>query len=68
MIPDRFLDLVDCEQPLYSKTILNSRVLRYGQLNGHVASIVSMFSKEKVLKRNVLVKRWKEELIPERYG
>ena len=42
---------MDCEQPLQSKTILNSRVLGYGQLNGHVASIVSMFSKEKVLKR-----------------
>ena len=42
---------MDCEQPLQSKTILNSRVLGYGQLNGHVASIVSMFSKGKVLKR-----------------
>ena len=46
-----FLDLVDCKQPLQSKTILNSRVLGYGQLNGHVSSIVSMFSKGKVLKR-----------------
>ena len=27
--------------PLQSKSIQNSRVLRYGQLNGHVASIVS---------------------------
>ena len=31
--------------PLQSKSIQNSRVLGYGQLNGHVASIVSMFSK-----------------------
>ena len=37
--------------PLQSKSIQNSRVLGYGQLNGHVASIVSMFSKEKFLKR-----------------
>ena len=34
--------------PLQSKTIQNSRVLGYGQLNGHVASIVSMFSKKDV--------------------
>ena len=39
--------------PLQSKSIQNSRVLGYGQLNGHVASIVSMFSKEKVLKRDL---------------
>ena len=45
--------------PLQSKTIRNSRVLGYGQLNGHVASIVSMFSK----RRNVL----KKELVPGRY-
>ena len=31
--------------PLQSKSIQNSRVLGYGQLNGHVACIVSMFSK-----------------------
>ena len=31
--------------PLQSKTILNRRVLGYGRLNGHVASIVSRFSK-----------------------
>ena len=31
--------------PLQSRSIQNSRVLGYGQLNGHVASIVSMFSK-----------------------
>ena len=30
--------------PLQSKIIQNSRVLGYGRLNGHVASIVSMFS------------------------
>ena len=31
--------------PLQSKTIQNSRVLGYGQLNGHVASIVSIFKR-----------------------
>ena len=45
---------MDCEQPLQSKTILNSRVLRYGQLNDNVASIMSMFLKEKVLKRKCI--------------
>ena len=39
--------------PLQSKTILNSCVLGYGRLNGHVASIVSMFSKRKVLEMNL---------------
>ena len=47
--------------PLQNKTIQNSHVLGYGQLNGHVASIVSMFSKRMFWKRNctweVLAKR-----------
>jgi hypothetical protein len=33
--------------PLQSKTIQNSRVLGYGRLNRHVASIVSIFLKGK---------------------
>ena len=51
--PTDFLDLVDCEQPLQSKTILNSRVLGYGQLNGHVASIVSIFSKSESFEKEM---------------
>ena len=48
--------------PLQSKSIQNSRVLGYGQLNGHVASIVSMFSKRRFEKGPVPARYWKEEL------
>ena len=44
--------------PLQSKTIQNSRVLGYGRLNGHVASIVSMFSK----------RMFGKGIVPVRYG
>ena len=55
--------------PLQSKTIQNSRVLGYGRLNGHVASVVSMFSKRKFWKWFfAFVKCWIEEIIPVRYG
>ena len=46
-----FLDLVDRVHLCRVKLFRNSRVLGYGRLNGHVASIVSMFSKEKFWKR-----------------
>ena len=40
--------------PLQSKSIQNSRVLGYGQLNGHVASIVSMlYEMEDVLEKEL---------------
>ena len=58
-------------QPSISEdaAILNSRVLGYGQLNVHVASIVSMFSKENVFeKESTFEKRWEEERIPGGYG
>ena len=41
--------------PLQSKSIQNSRVLGYGQLNGHVASIVSMFSKRMLCFRKMML-------------
>ena len=41
--------------PLQSKSIQNSRVLGYGQLNGHVASIVSMFSKRMICFRKMML-------------
>ena len=43
--------------PLQSKTIRNSRVLGYGQLNGHVASIVLYFK----------MRFWRRSFVPERY-
>ena len=50
--------------PLHSKTIRNSRVLGYGQLNGHVASIMSMFSNGSMdLEINVVPGRYLEKLI-----
>ena len=63
------LDLVDFVQPLQSKTISNSRVLGYGQLKGHVASIVSMFYQNKVLRKEVCPRctgLW--NIVPTRYG
>ena len=48
--------------PLQSKTIQNSRVLGYGRLNGHVASIVSMFSNESFETKRVPARYWKGEL------
>ena len=66
--PADFLDLVDCVHLCRVKLFRNSRVLGYGRLNGHVASIVSMFSKEMFGKRictcEVLVKR---NYVPMRY-
>ena len=56
--------------PLQSKSIQNSRVLGYGQLNGHVASIVSMFSKRMFCfsKNNVVPGRYsKRNYVPGRY-
>ena len=53
VVPGRFLDLVDCVHLCKVKLFRNSRVLGYGRLNGHVASIVSRFSKKEVLKRNL---------------
>ena len=46
--------------PLQSKTISNSRVLGYGQLKGHVASIVSIFYQNKFLRKEVCLRgtRW----------
>ena len=55
--------------PLQRKTILNSRVLGYGQLKGHVASIVSMFYQKKVLRKEVCLRGtglW--NIVPTRYG
>ena len=55
--------------PLRSKTIWNSRVLGYGQLKGHVASIVSMFYQKKVLRKEVCLRGtgiW--NIVPTRYG
>ena len=53
------------------QSIQNSRVLGYGQLNGHVASIVSMFSKEDVLfsENDVVPGRYsKRNYVSGRYG
>ena len=45
--------------PLQSKTIRNSRVLGYGRLNRHAASIVSKFSKRRtVLEKGVVPGRY----------
>ena len=55
--------------PLQSKTIQNSRVLRYEQLKGHVASIVSMLYQNKVLRKEVCLQGtglW--NIVPTRYG
>ena len=70
--PADVLDLVDCVHLCRVKLFRNSRVLGYGRLNGHVASIVSMFSKRKfwkgfcicemLEKGNVPVRYWKSEL------
>ena len=69
MIPGGFSGSGGLCTPLQSKTIRNSRVLGCGRLNGHVASIMSMFSKEKVFEmESAFEKHWKEELLPERYG
>ena len=62
MIPGRSCGSCGLCTPLQSKTIQNSRVLGYGRLNGHVASIVSMFSKGCLEKGNVPVRYWKSEL------
>ena len=56
VVPGRFLDLVDCVHLCRVKLFRDSRVLGYGRLNGHVASIVSMFSKKCVLKRNLYLR------------
>ena len=53
MIPGGFSGSGGLCTPLQSKIIRNSRVLGYGQLNGHVASIVSMFSKDKVFEKEM---------------
>ena len=56
-------------QPLQSKTISNSRVLGYGQLKGHVASIVSMFYQKKVLRKEVCLRgTGLRNIVPARYG
>ena len=54
--------------PLQSKTIRNSRVLGYGQLKGHVASIMSMIYQNKVLRKEVCLRGtglW--NIVPTRY-
>ena len=60
--PADVLDLVDCVHLCRVKLFRNSRALGYGRLNGHVASIVSMFSKGCLEKGNVPVRYWKSEL------
>ena len=65
-----FLDLVDCVHLCRVKTILNSRVLGYGRLNGHVASIVSMFFKKESFGNEFVPGRyWKVKVnhVPGRY-
>ena len=69
MIPGGFSGSGGLCTPLQSKTIQNSRVLRYGQLKGHVASTVSMFYQKKVLKKEVCLRGaglW--TIVPTRYG
>ena len=53
VVPSRFLDLVDCVRLCRVNLFRDSRVLGYGRLNGHVASIVSNFFKRGVLKRDL---------------
>ena len=55
MIPGRCTDLVGKVYTLCRvKLFRNSRVLGHGRLNGHVASIVSMFSKGMFGKRKCI--------------
>ena len=63
------LDLVDCVHLCRVKLFGIARVLGYGQLKGHVASIVSMFYQKKVLRKEVYLQGtglW--NIIPTRYG
>jgi hypothetical protein len=69
MIPGGFSVSGGLCTPLQNKTIQNSRVLGYGQLKGHVASIVSMFYEKKVLRKEVCLRGtglW--NMVSTRYG
>ena len=59
---------MDCVHLCRVKLFRNSRVLGYGRLNGHVASIVSMFSKESFEKKRVPARYWKVELVSVSYA